>query len=180
MFFLQMSGFPGSGKTTLARRVAQKTGAIIVDHDISKTALLKAAEGQDINLSTLGRFSYTVDWELVDYYLSLRHNVIFDSPCLYPEMIANGLDLASKHKVEYKYVECYLNDHQEINRRLQTRSRLISQIPYTTVDAFESTVDSSKKPPSHINCLIIDSSQPLESYLDKVVDYLNKDEKLSQ
>lgn len=68
MFFLQMSGFPGSGKSTLTRRVANVTGAIIVDHDISKTAILEASEGQGIELKTLGRFSYKVDWALIEFY----------------------------------------------------------------------------------------------------------------
>ena len=54
MYFLQMSGFPGSGKTTLARRIAQITGAVIVNHDISKTALLEASAGHAIELSDLG------------------------------------------------------------------------------------------------------------------------------
>lgn len=35
-----MSGFPGSGKSTLARQIAKLTGAVIIDHDIVKSALL--------------------------------------------------------------------------------------------------------------------------------------------
>ena len=42
MFFLQMAGFPGAGKSTLAKEIAKQTGCIIVDHDISKTSLLKS------------------------------------------------------------------------------------------------------------------------------------------
>ncbi|MDT9727140.1 ATP-binding protein [Xylanibacillus composti] len=172
MFFLQMSGFPGSGKTTLSRRVAQITGAIIVDHDTSKTALLKAAEGHDIELWVIGKFSYTVDWELIDFYLSQRKSVIFDSPCLYPEMIFNGLNLSSKHKVNYKYVECYLNNRTEINRRLKARDRLISQLESTTQESFDASINNSQKPPSNVEYLTVDSSQPLDTYLDKVINYL--------
>ena len=79
MCFIQMSGFPGSGKSTLARRIAEQTGAVIVDHDISKTAVIEASEGMDIETKTLGRISYTVDWAFIDYYLSQGYDVIFDS-----------------------------------------------------------------------------------------------------
>lgn len=57
MFFLQMSGFPGSGKSTLAKLISKATNAIIVDHDISKTAILEALEDQNLNMSTLGKTS---------------------------------------------------------------------------------------------------------------------------
>lgn len=42
MFFLQMSGFPGSGKSTLSREIARRLDAVIVDHDVTKTALLES------------------------------------------------------------------------------------------------------------------------------------------
>jgi len=34
MFFLQMSGFPGSGKSTLSRIIANETGAVIIDQNL--------------------------------------------------------------------------------------------------------------------------------------------------
>ncbi len=42
MFFLQLSGFTGSGKSTLSREIARRLDAIIVDHDVTKTALLES------------------------------------------------------------------------------------------------------------------------------------------
>ena len=48
MFFLQMSGFTGSGKSTLARQISKITGAVIIDHDIVKSALLKSLDTDNI------------------------------------------------------------------------------------------------------------------------------------
>ncbi|MCM3259217.1 ATP-binding protein [Paenibacillus lautus] len=171
MYFLQMSGFPGSGKSTLARRISNITGAVIVDHDISKTAILKSAEGLDIEMKHLGKISYTVDWDLVEFYLSQGHDVIFDAPCLYSEMLDHGLRLAKKYHAKYKYIECYLNDYKEISNRLQNRKRMISQISETTEESFISGLNESKRP-LDIKCLTIDSSQSIESYLNSVLDYL--------
>src|SRR5690606_5145805 len=98
MFFLQMSGFPGSGKSTLARQISQSTGAVIVDHDIYKTAILKSLSSQGYTMEgrAIGQLSYDLDWSLVDYYLSNGHSVIMDSPCLYSNLLETGLELARK------------------------------------------------------------------------------------
>lgn len=37
-----MSGLPGSGKSTLSREIARRLDAVIVDHDVTKTALLES------------------------------------------------------------------------------------------------------------------------------------------
>ena len=55
-FFLQMSGVPGSGKTTVARAVAEATEAVIIDHDVSKSALLNA----NVPVEIAGPASYQV------------------------------------------------------------------------------------------------------------------------
>lgn len=173
MFFLQMSGFPGSGKSTLAKQIAQRTGAVIVDHDIVKTALLSSTNKYQVKLEKEGPITYDIDWALIEYYLSLGHEVIYDCPCLYEEMISNGTMLAEKYKVNYKYVECYLNDMQEINKRLKNRERKISQIERVSSEKeFLQTVTGSKRSPNH-KCYIVDSSQPPESYLEDVMHYLN-------
>lgn len=173
MFFLQMSGFPGSGKSTLARRIAKKTGAIVIDHDIVKTALLESWEG-NADAKAAGKLSYNIEWALIDFYLSQGHDVIHDSPCLYTEMIEKGSSLSKKYGAKYKYVECYLNDFKEINIRLQKRQRMISQIQQViSEESFKAAIDSSVRP-SDIKCFIVDSAQPVESYIDDVIAYINE------
>lgn len=169
-----MSGFPGSGKSTLAQAIARRTGAIIVDHDIVKSALITSST-ETLDRKTSGSISYEIDWQLIDYYLGLGNSVIFDSPCLYDVMIERGLSLQKKHNVFYKYVECFLNDFEEINCRLTSRNKMLSQISsVNSKEDFLYTIHNSKKP-EKINCLKIDTSQPLESYIDLVVDYIQND-----
>ncbi|RDI39103.1 AAA family ATPase [Falsibacillus pallidus] len=173
MFFLQMSGFPGSGKSTLARLIAKETSAVIVDHDIVKSALLESMN-DSIEAKVAGKISYNIDWSLIDFHLSQGHNVIFDSPCLYSEMVQKGLDLTEKYGAEYKYVECLVDDFHLINERLKTRNRKISQIKeIASEETFYHAVASSKKP-SNKECLVINSGQPIENYLDEVLKYVCK------
>lgn len=49
MFFVQMSGFPGSGKSTLSREIAKRTGGVVIDHDIVKSALLHSIKGTPLD-----------------------------------------------------------------------------------------------------------------------------------
>lgn len=172
MFFLQMAGFPGSGKSTLAQELAKKTGAVIVDHDIVKSALIESLETHAVDTSTSGKISYGIDWSLIDFHLSLGHPVIFDSPCLYAEMLGKGMRLADKYGVKYKYVECYLNDFHEINNRLKNRDRKPSQIQEILSEkVFSVAVDSSEKP-LNVEHLVVDSGQSLDSYINEVLEYI--------
>ncbi len=174
MFFVQMSGFPGSGKSTLAREIAKETGSVIIDHDIVKSALLQSIAGTSIDAKSTGAIGYHIDWSLIDFLLSQGRSVIFDSPCLYDEMIEKGTHLAKKHNVTYKYVECYLDNRNEINNRLKNRDRMISQIKeITSEEAFQYTIKNSKKP-IDLKCLIVDTLQPLESYIETVLDYIQE------
>ncbi len=176
MFFVQMSGFPGSGKSTLAREIAKRTGAIIVDHDIVKTALLETTEEVDIDAKLKGKISYHIDWSLIEFFLSQEKNVIFDSPCLYDEMVMKGTELAKKYHVRYKYVECYLNDFDEINERLKNRESKISQIKEAkSLEGFMYTIENSKKPSNH-HCLVVNTSKPLETYIQDVMNYITEEQ----
>jgi predicted kinase len=174
MFFVQMSGFPGSGKSTLARQIGKRTGAIIIDHDIVKSSLINSIDGVPIDGKLTATISYNIDWSLIDFLLSQGHNVIFDSPCLYEEMIVKGTGLAKKYNVTYKYVECYLDSSHEINNRLKNRERMISQIKeISSEEAFRYTIKNSKKPTEY-KCLVVDTGKPLESYIQTVMQYIEE------
>ncbi|PES62858.1 ATP-binding protein [Bacillus cereus] len=172
MFFLQMSGFPGSGKSTFSKYIAKLTGAVIVDHDVVKSALLKSLKEKGVEPTVVGGISYDIEWELIDFLLEQEHSVILDSPCLYEGMVKKGIDLCQKHGATYKYIECYLNNIEEINRRLPTRERKISQITKVGSEvAFQKCLAGSKRP-LHGEYLIVDSGEPLEKYGKKVMDYI--------
>lgn len=178
-FFLQMSGAPGSGKTTVANAIAKATGAVIIDHDVTKSALLAA----EIPVADAGRASYEVLNALADHLLAQGQSVIFDSPCFYENLLSRGQALARKHEVQYRYVECRLNDLQELDRRMQSRVRKPSQLAgvfsqptagsgkaVSGAEIFQDWIENMKRPSD--GHLIVDTAQPFESYMDSVLAYL--------
>ncbi|WP_019413801.1 AAA family ATPase [Paenisporosarcina sp. TG20] len=174
MFFVQFSGFPGSGKSTLSRQIAKRIEVVIIDHDIVKSSLLHSLEGTQIDAKLVEKISYNIDWSLIEFQLSQGNNVLFDSPCLYEEMIEKGTALAKKYNVKYKYVECYLDDMEVINLRLRNRKRMISQIKeIESLDSFKYTIENSKKP-SNCKSLVVNTGQPIECYLQEVMNYINE------
>lgn len=173
MFFIQMSGFPGSGKSTLALEIAKREDCIIVDHDISKSAMLDCVDEGILDGKLAGKISYNVDFALIEFYLSQGRSVILDSPCLYDEMIDKGTKISSKYNADYKYIECYLDDFIEINDRLKKRIRKVSQISEVkSEEAFYITLENSKKP-ENFTYLVVNTKDPLSTYIDDVISYIN-------
>jgi predicted kinase len=173
VFFLHMAGFPGSGKSTLAREIGRRTGAVVIDHDIVKSAFVDSLQSVEIDGRLAGGISYSVEWSLMDSLLSQGHSVIFDSPCFYTEMVEKGLALSEKYQATYKYVECYVDNMGEINKRLGQRDRLISQIQHVESEQlFIQSLENSKKPEKHH--IRVYSDQPLANYIHTVLEYIEQ------
>ncbi|MEM7118418.1 MAG: AAA family ATPase [Chloroflexota bacterium] len=178
-FFLQMSGIPGSGKTTIANAVAAHTSAVIIDHDVTKSALLAA----NVPVDLAGVGSYAVLGSLASHLLAQGHSVIHDSPCLYQNLLDRGLAFSAEFDVTYLYIECFVADLAEIDRRLRTRQRHPSQIAsiYGEPTAgsgkkvlgeavFQNWMDNMKRPES--NYLMLDMSRPLAQCKADALAYL--------
>lgn len=52
-----------------------------------------------------GKTAYSMDWALAENAMRQGLSVIVDTPCLFPEIIDRGQELARKHGFTYWYVE---------------------------------------------------------------------------
>ena len=179
-FFLQMSGVPGSGKTTVAQAVAEATRAIIIDHDVSKSALLDA----NVPVALAGPASYIVLQAMGRHLVSQGHSVIFDSPCLYTEQLEFGMNLARETGIRYLYIECVTENLDEIDRRLKSRPNHRSQLtsvrdkpsagsgkPVVNDQLFLDWMQNMKRPDDY---LALDTSQQIEEYTPIAINYVNQ------
>lgn len=120
-----MAGHAGTGKSMVARELAARTGAAVLDLDTIKSALLDA--GLDWESSSLG--SYAAIYALVEDLLSLNGlGVIVDTPSYWPEIGARLTAAAAEHGAHYLYLEC-VADEAVRAQRLQSRPRRRSQAP---------------------------------------------------
>ena len=174
MFLCQMSGIPGTGKSMLARHICQITNAVLLDSDVIKSSILDSFE-DDIDFRFAGKVAYEMIFSLADSNLAIGNSVVIDSPCGYEIIIEKGTALTKKYNIPYKFIECYLDDLSELNRRRTTREILPSQkvnIPINE-NEFRESIASLKRPAGH-DYLLVDTNQEIEKYIGKVIEYLNK------
>jgi predicted kinase len=174
MFLIQMAGFPGSGKSTLAKEISKHIDVVVIDRDVIKSSMTESG----VDLAIVANASYNVVYSLCRYYLSINKSVIIDTPCFYEETVENGIKIAKEYRAKYKYIECRLEDFDEISNRLRTRQSSISQINSAEKEQFFSAIDKSKKPANYKH-LSIDSSVPIESNIRCVLAYLEESDSIA-
>ncbi|TCC52494.1 ATP-binding protein [Kribbella capetownensis] len=178
-FLLQMSGVPGSGKSTIARHVGSRYGAIVVDLDVIRSAVLDGG----VPAEDSGRAAYPVMYALTRSLLDQGFSVVIDSPCQYDEIIATGREIAHERGVAYKYVECRTDDLTAIDNRLGARvpmrsqRRGVSVLPVdlggadaTGEQAFRGWLHATKRPVE--GYLQVEATESMDLILKEVGAYL--------
>lgn len=103
---IQMSGAPGSGKSTVANLLAQSIGGVVVNHDLIKSFFLE----NDILFDQSAKMAYRFDWILAEDMIRQGRNVIIDSTCNYNEVLEQGIALARQYGYDYRCIECRVDD----------------------------------------------------------------------
>ncbi|KAI0967303.1 hypothetical protein F4678DRAFT_465554 [Xylaria arbuscula] len=99
--FVQMSGAPGSGKTTTANRLARRIDAVVIPHDKIKSLLLDSG----VSFGEAGKMAYGLDWVLAEDAMRQELSFIVDTPCLYPQILDRGHALTRAYGYKYCYAE---------------------------------------------------------------------------
>jgi predicted kinase len=122
--FIQMSGAPGSGKSTMAKLLRQSIGGVVIDHDIIRSSLL---EDNDLPFDEVAKKAYRIQWAFAEAMAQQGFNIIMDSTCNFQEVLDWGSAVAEQHGLAYWYVECKVEDIDLLDERLRTRAPLKSQ-----------------------------------------------------
>jgi predicted kinase len=122
LYLVQMHGEPGAGKSTLARGIGEGLPAVVLDKDIISSALLKSGLAR----GSVGPASYETVWDLSASLLEQGYSVLVDSPAFWTSIQERGPGIARKAGAAYRMIEVYVDDPDEVERRLRSREALDS------------------------------------------------------
>ena len=180
--FIQMSGAPGSGKSTMAKLLQQSIGGVVIDHDVIRSSLL---QDNDLPFEEVAKKAYSLQWASASEVAQQGLNVIMDSTCNFQEVLDQGSALAEQHGLAYWYVECRVEDIDLLDERLRARTPMKSQ--RTGVDRppeaasaarqgedsraqFQKWIDSPCRP-GH-NAIVVDSTSDLEAGRNRILEHI--------
>jgi len=160
---VQMHGEPGSGKSTIARELARPLGAIVLDKDVIKAALLRTgvAEAQAAPSAYEAFFGVAAD------LAAQGRSLVLDNPVYWPRIEEMWIAVANGHAAARVMIECVCGDRMELARRLAARNALESQ-PRVPFAPRRASVDFEPASPR----LLLDTLRPIDENVERVLAYI--------
>jgi predicted kinase len=123
-----LSGLPASGKSMLAESLSRSLSLAILSIDPIEAAMWRAGLAK----TQTGIAAYEVAQALAEEHLRLRHSVIVDAVNPVEAPRAAWRNLAAKHRVGLKIIECVCADEAMLRQRVEARVRNIAGMPEIT------------------------------------------------
>ena len=117
-----LSGLPGSGKSVLAESLSRELSIPIFSIDPIEAAMWRAGLAK----AETGVAAYEVAKALADEHLRLRLSVVVDAVNPVEAPRAAWRDLAAKHRVSLKIIECVCSDETMHRQRIEARVRSVA------------------------------------------------------
>ena len=134
-----LGGLPGAGKTTLARAIAQRVGAVLLRIDSIEAALREAGAVT----GEMGPVGYRVAHCLAAENLSVGATVVADSVNPIEETRAAWRSVATMRGCDFLEVEVVCSDVDEHRRRVETR---VADMPGLRVPSWEQVLAREFEP----------------------------------
>jgi predicted kinase len=169
MILIVMSGLPGSGKSAIAERLAQRLKLPMLSVDPIESAILQA--GIQRSFET-GLAAYLVAQTLADGQLKLGNSVIIDAVNAEEEGKDIWRTLARKHRLTPTILLVTVSDRSLHRQRVESRVRGIPGIPEVTwqmVEARERAFTPWKEP-----TLTLDGSRELDANVEDALRYISE------
>ena len=157
-----MRGYPGTGKSTIARLLAAALHAPMMDRDIIRQAAVDSFG----NLPQVGQFSYKLMFTLAREQLQLGLSVVIDTPLTYRTTYDQCKELAQSFQTAMLVVHCQCPPEVQ-KRRLEDRKGNVSEFQITSWEEWEQW--KSRFEEFEDGGCIIDTSNPLDDSLARVM-----------
>lgn len=160
--FLVMRGFPGTGKSTIARLLAASLHAPLIDRDIIRQTAVNIFG----NLPSVGQFSYELMFALTREQLSLGLSVVVDTPLTYHTTYEQCKELAETYHTPMLVVHCQCPPEVQ-RRRLEGRKGKVSEFQITSWEEWERWKPRFEE--YEDGGCVIDTSHPMDESLARIM-----------
>ncbi len=162
-----MRGFPGTGKSTIARLLATALHASLIDRDIIRQIAVHVFGEQP----QVGQFSYELMFALTREQLNLGLSVVVDTPLTYRTTYEQCREMAMAFHIPMLVVHCQCPAEVQ-KRRLEGRKGNVSEFQITSWDEWE--IWKTRFEEYEDGGCIIDTSKPIDDSLVRVMRSINE------
>ena len=162
-----MRGYPGTGKSTIARLLAAALHAPLIDRDIIRQIAVDFFG----DLPQVGQFSYELLFALVREQLRLGLSVVVDTPLTYQSTYDQCKELAQAFHTLMLVVHCQCPPEVQ-KHRLEGRKGKVSEFQITSWEEWEQW--RSRFEEFEDEGCIIDTSNPMDDSLAKVMSCIHE------
>ena len=153
-----MRGYPGTGKSTIARLLAAALQAPLIDRDVIRQAAVDLFG----DLPQVGQFSYELMFALAREQLRLGLSVVVDTPLTYRTTYDQCKELAQSFQTAMLVVHCQCPPEVQ-KRRLEGRKGKVSEFQITSWEEWKQW--KSRFEEFEDEGCIIDTSNPMDDSL---------------
>jgi len=163
---IAFGGLPGSGKTTLASKLAHRLSAVYLRIDTIEQALIRSGA-----LSDVGPAGYLAGYALAADNLMLGRTVVADS--INPLILTRDAwcSVAKNTEVPCIEIEVICSDAAEHRRRVESRA---ADIPGHRLPTWQEVLDGHYEPWQRAHIVIDTGKMAVSQALDDIVGHLPK------
>jgi predicted kinase len=170
-FLVQMTGEPGTGKSTLAKAIGRETAAVVIDKDIVKSRMLDGDPEMGLDglpESIAAPLHHAMMFDLARFVLGQGFSVVLDGAAFYPIIRQRGRAVAEEFGASYFIIDCYCPDLSILQARIDSKSLMSSQYRVASLRGYDRPGTAPLTEPH----LRIDTRKPFEVYLTEALAYI--------
>lgn len=161
-----LSGLPGTGKSEIADGIARVRKTPVLSVDPIESAIVRAGIPQTFET---GLAAYLIALALADRNLAAGLEPVIDAVNSVEQAKDWWRELAAKHAVELRIIECVVSDETVHRARLASRERRLALPEPTWDDVERRRTEWTSWPEPH---LTLDALDPIDANLERALDYL--------